>query len=119
MAEAFQGTGSYTLYFSGYVDNSIYDVYVNGASIGVSGGGFTAGTQLNMTLPGPWVAGINYIDVMVYNQPNGGQSNPYGLLLVANSTATDTADSDGDGVPILTMPVHVYMVPGRMDARLQ
>ena len=92
-------SGSYVLYLSGYVDNSISDVYVNGNSMGISGGSYGPGAQLNMTLPGPWVVGINYIDVLVYNLPNGGGANPYGLLLVANSAATTTADGDGDGIP--------------------
>lgn len=85
--------GNYVLYFSGYVDNGISNVFINGNSTGINGGGFSPGTQLNMTLVGPWVVGINYIDVLVYN--GGG---PYGLLLVANSTASAGADGDGDGV---------------------
>ncbi|MES2138062.1 MAG: PKD domain-containing protein [Bacteroidota bacterium] len=84
--------GNYVLYFSGYVDNGISDIFINGNSTGISGGGFSPGTQLNITLPGPWVAGINYVDVLVYNA--GG---PYGLLLVANSAASAGADGDGDG----------------------
>jgi gliding motility-associated-like protein len=91
-------TGSYTLYLTGYVDNTITDIFVNGTSTGISGGGFSSGSQLNITLSGPWVAGLNYIDVQVWNQPNGGQPNPYGLLLVANSAASSVADGDGDGV---------------------
>jgi gliding motility-associated-like protein len=78
--------GNYTLYLTGYSDNDISDVYVNGTSTGYSGGGFSAGSQLNMTLNGPWVSGINYVDVIVYNTPNGSSQNPYGLLLVANTT---------------------------------
>lgn len=85
--------GNYILYFSGYVDNGISDVFINGNSTGISGGGFSPGTQLNMTLTGPWVTGINYIDVLVYN--GGG---PYGLLLVANSSASSAANGDGDDV---------------------
>ena len=77
--------GNYTLSFSGYVDNSITDVYVNGVSTGFSGGGYSSGSGLNFTLTGPWVAGTNYIDVQTYNTPNSGV-NPYGLLLVANAT---------------------------------
>uniref|UniRef100_UPI0040490C30 T9SS type B sorting domain-containing protein n=1 Tax=Fluviicola sp. TaxID=1917219 RepID=UPI0040490C30 len=89
--------GNYILYLSGYVDNSITDVFVNGTSLGISGGNYSAGTQLNMTLPGPWVPGINYLDILIYNIPNGG-GNPYGLLLVANSAATANTDTDGDGI---------------------
>jgi gliding motility-associated-like protein len=91
-------TGSYTLYLSGYVDNQITDVFVNGTSTGISGGAYSAGSQLNFQLTGPWVAGTNYVDIQVYNFPNGGQSNPYGLLLVANSAASSVADGDNDGV---------------------
>jgi gliding motility-associated-like protein len=89
--------GNYILYLSGYVDNGITDVFVNGTSLGISGGNYSAGTQLNMTLPGPWVPGVNYVDIQVYNIPNG-SGNPYGLLLVANSTATANTDTDGDGI---------------------
>lgn len=90
--------GNYVLYLDGYVDNQITDIFVNGASTGISGGGFSAGSQLSITLPGPWIQGTNYIDVQVYNYPNGGNNNPYGLLLVANTQASSTADGDGDGV---------------------
>ncbi len=88
--------GNYVLYFSGYADNTITDVFVNGTSTGINGGSYNS--PLNITLTGPWVAGLNYVDVQVYNFPNGGNSNPYGLLLVANSTASANADGDGDGV---------------------
>ena len=91
-------SGNYILYLSGYVDNSITDVFVNGTPLGISGGNYSAGSQLNMTIPGPWVAGLNYIDVLIYNFPNGNQGNPYGLLLVANSSALSNADTDGDGI---------------------
>jgi gliding motility-associated-like protein len=91
-------SGNYILYLSGYVDNSITDVYVNGTPLGISGGNYSPGSQLNMTLAGPWVAGLNYIDILIYNVPNGNLGNPYGLLLVANSSALSTADTDGDGI---------------------
>lgn len=89
-------TGSYTLYLSGYADNTISDVYVNGTSTGINGGNFSS--PLSITLTGPWVAGTNYVDVLVYNFSNGGQLNPYGLLLVANSAASSVADGDNDGI---------------------
>ena len=89
--------GNYILSFDGYVDNQITNVYINGTPQGISGGGFSAGSQLSFTLSGPWVAGTNYVDILVYNYPNGGGSNPYGLLLVAN--ATSPTDMDNDGVP--------------------
>lgn len=87
--------GVYTLSFDGYVDNAIHEVYINGTPQGISGGSFTAGSQLTFTLSGPWLVGTNYVDVAVYNIPAGG-NNPYGLLLVANSSAP--LDTDGDGV---------------------
>ena len=89
--------GAYTLSFDGYVDNSIIDVYINGIPQGISGGGFSAGSQLSFTLTGPWLVGINYVDILVYNVPNGGGTNPYGLLLVASPT--NPSDTDNDGVP--------------------
>ncbi len=89
-------TGSYVLYLQGYSDNTITDIFVNGTSTGINGGSYSA--PLSITLNGPWVAGVNYVDVQVYNFPNGGSSNPYGLLLVANSAASSVADGDGDGV---------------------
>lgn len=89
--------GAYVLSFDGYVDNSITEVYINGAPQGISGGGFSAGSQLSFTLNGPWLVGINYVDILVYNVPNGGGTNPYGLLLVASPTAP--TDTDNDGVP--------------------
>ena len=88
-------SGSYTLNLDGYVDNTLMDVMINGVSESLAvlpGGAFMAGTQVNLVLDGPWVPGINYVDFLVYN--GGG---PYGLLMVANSTANMSNDSDGDG----------------------
>ncbi|MES2593079.1 MAG: PKD domain-containing protein [Bacteroidota bacterium] len=89
--------GAYSLYLAGYADNTISDVFINGNSTGISGGAFAPGSQLNMALTGPWVVGINYVDVLVYNFP-GGSSNPYGLFLVADAAAYAAADVDNDGV---------------------
>lgn len=90
-------SGNYTLKLIGYVDNQITNVYVNGTPTGITGGNFNSGGQLNMSLTGPWVPGLNYVDILVFNAP-GGQQNPYGLLVVANSSANSVADTDGDGV---------------------
>lgn len=91
--------GTYILNLVGYSDNTISDVFVNGTSTGISGGGFSAGSQLNISLNGPWVIGTNYVDVLVYNFPSApGSINPYGLLLVADANATDLMDTDGDGI---------------------
>lgn len=87
--------GAYTLSFDGYVDNSIAEVYINGTPQGISGGGYSAGSQLSFTLNGPWLVGTNYVDVCVYNVPNGGGANPYGLLLVANPNSPTDTDNDG------------------------
>lgn len=89
--------GAYSLYFAGYADNTISDVFINGNSTGINGGNFAPGGQLNMALTGPWVVGINYIDVLVYNFP-GSSTNPYGLFLVADAAAYAAADGDNDGV---------------------
>jgi hypothetical protein len=86
--------GNYTLYLSGYVDDVISNVFVNGVSQGISGGGFWPGGQLNMTLNNSWTSGINYVDVLIRNTGSG----PYGLLLVADYSATSNVDSDGDGI---------------------
>jgi len=89
--------GNYVLSFDGYVDNSIAEVYINGAPQGISGGSFAVGSQLSFTLSGPWLVGTNYVDICVFNSPSpGGGSNPYGLLLVANTTTP--VDTDGDGI---------------------
>jgi hypothetical protein len=87
-------SGNYTLYLSGYVDDVISDVFVNGISQGISGGGFWPGGQLNITLNNSWTSGLNYVDVLVKNTGSG----PYGLLLVADYSATSNIDSDGDGI---------------------
>lgn len=92
--------GSYVLSLVGYVDNYIHDVFINGNSQGISGGGFSPGAQLSIYLDGPWVVGTNYVDILVFNaftSPPGAQ-NPYGLLLVADGTNSANMDSDGDGV---------------------
>lgn len=88
--------GTYVLYLSGYADNTITDVFVNGTSTGISGGDFTPFGFLAMELTGPWVMGTNYVDVLIENFP-GGENNPYGLLLVADSNAGSNSDLDNDG----------------------
>ncbi len=92
--------GNYILSFDGYVDNYIQDVFINGISQGISGGGFSTGSQLNIYLDGPWLVGTNYIDILVYNSPSSppGAQNPYGLLLVANGTNSANMDLDNDGI---------------------
>ncbi len=89
--------GNYILSLDGYVDNIIHDVFINGNSQGIFGGGFGPGAQLSIYLDGPWQVGVNYIDILIENTP-GGTSNPYGLLLVANANNSANMDSDGDGV---------------------
>lgn len=92
--------GNYVLSFIGFADNSIADVFVNGVSTGISGGGFNLASQLSFSLVGPWLVGVNYVDVLVFNAPSGspGAINPYGLLLVADANATNAMDTDGDGI---------------------
>lgn len=95
-------SGNYILYLSGYVDNYIENVFLNGNPLNISGGNFSAGGQLDITIPGPWSVGINYVDILVLNTPNGGNANPYGLLMVANSSVSGVVDTDNDGIPDLT-----------------
>jgi gliding motility-associated-like protein len=88
---------NYILYFSGYVDNEISNVFVNGVPKDISGGSYGSGEQINFQLNGPWNSGINFIDVVVENYP-GGNNNPFGLLLVADASQSSNADTDNDGI---------------------
>jgi gliding motility-associated-like protein len=88
---------NYILYFSGYVDNVLSNIYVNGTPKNISGGNFTPGGQLNFQLNGPWNSGLNFIDIVVQNYPGGG-INPFGLLMVADSNQTSISDIDNDGI---------------------
>ena len=88
---------NYILYFSGYVDNVINNIYVNGTPKNISGGSYSPGAQVNFQLNGPWNSGINYIDIVVQNYPGGG-INPFGLLMVADSNQTSNSDIDNDGI---------------------
>ena len=96
--------GNYVLDLIGYTDNTISDVFVNGISTGINGGSYTAGSQLNINLQGPWLVGTNFVDVLVFNSPSAtpGSQNPYGLLLVADATTSANMDTDGDGISNLT-----------------
>ena len=89
--------GAYILTFDGYVDDVISSVFLNGVNTGIApGGSFSPGNQLTFTINGPWQVGLNYIDILVYNNFDVNHPNPYGLLLVASPNST--TDSDGDGV---------------------
>lgn len=92
--------GNYTLTFTGYVDNLITDVFLNGTALGISGGGYSIGSQLTITIAGPWLVGTNFIDILIYNVPGGtpGDKNPYGLLLVSDASSLNGSDTDGDGI---------------------
>lgn len=105
-------SGNYKLFLSCYVDNDIIDVFVNGVSKGISGGGYAVNDELDMQLTGPWNAGINYIDILVYNLP-GVAVNPYGLLVVANYSVSLSTDTDGDGFSDLIdkCPCEVGILP--------
>ena len=90
--------GTYKLFFTGYVDNEIKDVYVNGVAKAIHGGSYSAGGKIDFELDGPWKSGINYVDVLLWNYDIGGSINPYGLLLVADYSKSSSSDMDGDGV---------------------
>lgn len=89
---------NYILDLVGYADNTISDVFVNGTSMGISGGNYSPGGQLNIHLVGPWLVGTNYVDILVFNTPSSGSTNPYGLLMVADATSSANLDTDNDGV---------------------
>ena len=89
-------SGSYILNLSAYVDNTIHGVFLNGVDQNISGGAFQVGNQLDFTIAGPWNIGNNYIDLLVYNLPEDLDDNPYGLLVVLNSTLSSASDMDGD-----------------------
>ena len=97
---------NYILYFNGYVDNSIENVFVNGISKGIKGSGYSAIQKTSFELKDSWKVGINYIDILVKNNPpdNPSSKNPYGLLLVADPVKSATTDIDQDGIPDLTDP---------------
>ena len=98
---------NYVLYLSGYVDNSIENVYLNGISKNIKGGSFTTGGKINFELKDSWKVGVNYIDVLLKNDAVSGGStstNPYGLLLVADPVKSANTDLDQDGIPDLTDP---------------
>ncbi len=92
--------GNYVLSFTGYVDNAITNVFLNNTPLGISGGSYAAGSQLNFSIVGPWQVGINYIDILIYNTPSGNPTdqNPYGLLLVADANSANGNDTDNDGI---------------------
>ncbi|MFN5443136.1 MAG: PKD-like domain-containing protein, partial [Crocinitomicaceae bacterium] len=95
---------NYVLYLTGYVDDIIQNVYLNGVSKNINGGSYTNAGKINFELKDSWKAGDNYIDVLVKNNPPSSSSgpNPYGLLLVADPVKSATTDLDQDGIPDLT-----------------
>ncbi|MBP6458712.1 MAG: gliding motility-associated C-terminal domain-containing protein [Crocinitomicaceae bacterium] len=88
----------YKINFTGYVDNEIKNVYLNGVAKGISGGDFTNSGRINFQVNGPWKIGVNYIDILVWNYDVGGAINPYGLLLVADYASSSLSDIDNDGI---------------------
>ncbi len=99
-------SNNYTLYFTGYVDDNIENVYVNGIAKNIKGGSYSSASKIDFALKDSWKVGVNYIDILVKNNPpdNGSASNPYGLLLVADPVKSATTDLDQDGIPDLTDP---------------
>ena len=97
---------NYILYFTGYVDNSIENVYLNGVAKNIKGGSYTSSLKIDFFLKDSWKAGDNYIDILVKNDAPSSMSgvNPYGLLLVADPVKSATTDLDQDGIPDLTDP---------------
>ena len=96
----------YVINFSGYVDDKIENVYVNGVVKNNSGGSYSISGNINFTLKDSWKVGENVIDVLVKNNVsiNASHPNPYGLLLVADPVKSANTDLDQDGIPDLTDP---------------
>src|SRR5690554_2934741 len=90
--------GVYSLSFSGFVDNLFTDVFLNGNSLGITGGGYAISNPTSFTINGPWQVGTNYIDILIHNVPSGSGTNPYGLLLVADAAAMNNNDTDNDNI---------------------
>lgn len=99
-------TNNYVLYFTGYVDDKIENVYVNGIPKNINGGSYSNIGKINFELKDSWKVGDNFIDVLVKNNPPSSASgpNPYGLLLVADAVKSATSDLDQDGIPDLNDP---------------
>jgi hypothetical protein len=110
---------NYTLNLDGYADNGIVDVFVNGIATGITGGGFSAGTQTQLVLNGSWQPGVNFVDVLVTNAGTG--ANPYGLLMVASTaiadvticmSGTQTTICSGESVTITASGANTYVWGG-------
>jgi hypothetical protein len=69
-----------------YIDNSVREVYINGAAQGISGGSFLAGTQLSSVLQNNWQLGNNEVIIQTYSQPG------YAGFLVQNTTTCELYD---------------------------
>lgn len=74
-----------------YVDNSIVDILVNGQSTGFSGGGFSAGQQLDFLIPAGFVGfqdGVNTLSFLLNNA--GAGPNPEAIYV---TSLVGTADA--------------------------
>jgi Secretion system C-terminal sorting domain len=61
--------GFYTISLSAFVDNKLADVRINNVSEGINltNGSYIIGHNIPLVIDGPWVPGINYIDLIVNN----------------------------------------------------
>ena len=69
-----------------YSDNTLFDIELNGVSLGISGGGLT--TPVNYTITSGFSAGINTLDFIVTNVFDPIPPNPTALLVVQSGIAT-------------------------------
>ena len=90
----------YKINFSGFVDDVIENVYVNGIPKNIKGGGYTQNNKIDFQVNDSWKPGMNYIDVLLRNAESGDPNglNPYGLLLVADIIKSSSSDLDNDGI---------------------
>jgi hypothetical protein len=66
--------GTYSIVLSVYMDNKLADVRINNISEGLNltAGNYTLGNNLQITLDGPWLPGVNYIDLILTNNSGVG-----------------------------------------------
>lgn len=100
-------TGAFSGLFA--ADNSLFDVRINGVTVGISGGGFDSLTPFSFACGTNCVSGVNTIDFVVRNQ--AGVNTPVGLRVEIAGTA-DPLGGGGGGSPVPEPSTYVMMGAG-------